>query len=382
MKQLAFLLLFMACIIKVNANDSLIISMLQRIAALQENAGSKFPKGIIPAYRQYDKNVSSIQPDDNIFFNGLVVYTLQKIKHKLPKRGSILVDTITERTARIAHLYKNIKGRETYNFWRTNPPKVFPNSGWINWFDKVNALPDDFDDTAMMLLALQANDSTVKAVHSLMQGYTNNTGKQIKNTLKKYENIPAYSTWFGKKMPIDFDICVMANVLLMAQQYHLAFTKADSASLQLITAVLKAREHVTMPHFIAPHYARTPIILYHVSRLMSVANIPALDSLKPQLINDAYKEWEKTNNFFDKIILLTTLKRLGQPSQKIEQLSVNSFRTFVEENDFVFFIANMASMAPSNVKKYVGNSGIGKFYYYCPAYNYALLIEYMVETKQ
>ena len=40
-----------------------------------------------------------------------------------------------------------------------------------------------------------------------------------------------------------------------------------------------------------------------------------------------------------------------------------------------FFIANMASMAKNPYKKIIGNLGIGKFYYYCTAYNFTLLLE-------
>jgi len=69
------------------------------------------------------------------------------------------------------------------------------------------ALPDDMDDTVIDLLALGTDSTSASAVHLLMQQYTNHlNGKIIRNTKKSLKKLPAYSTWFGKKMPIDFDI--------------------------------------------------------------------------------------------------------------------------------------------------------------------------------
>ena len=42
----------------------------------------------------------------------------------------------------------------------------------------------------------------------------------------------AYSTWFGKKFPVVFDVSVLCNVLSFIQQNNLQWTKADSASLK------------------------------------------------------------------------------------------------------------------------------------------------------
>lgn len=356
--------------------DSFITSLLSKIEFEQVNADTLFfPKGIFPTFRQYHGNKKSIKPDDNIFYNALICYTLKKLYPKLNTQQQSIVNRIVERTIEGARFYKNTKGRNTYNFWKTNPKrKVFPNSGWINWFDKVNALPDDMDDTAMMLLATETDSSEVAKVHTLMQQFVNGHYSFVKNSLIEYKNLPAYSTWFGQKMPIDFDACVMSNVLLMVQHYNLHFTKADSASLQYIVDVIKHNHHKTKPQHVAPHYAKTSIFLYHISRLMVEKPINVLDSLKPQLINDALELYHSKTGILEKILLITTLKRLKyKPLPKLI-LNENWYKDLAT-SDEAFFIANMASMAKNPYKTIIGNSGIGKFYYYCTAYNFTLLLE-------
>jgi hypothetical protein len=41
--------------------------------------------------------------------------------------------------------FKNQKGRDTYNFWPTDNPMIFPNAGWMNIFNKSQSLPDDME---------------------------------------------------------------------------------------------------------------------------------------------------------------------------------------------------------------------------------------------
>jgi hypothetical protein len=116
----------------------------------------------------------------------------------------------------------------------------------MNLFNKSQALPDDLDDTVIMLLALATTWATAQQVHDLDAGFTNNGEKQVRNTFKDYRNIGAYSTWFGQKMPVDFDVCVLANILYFVQSLQPRMDAADSASLQLIEKVLEERKHVTM----------------------------------------------------------------------------------------------------------------------------------------
>jgi hypothetical protein len=233
-----------------------------------------------------------------------------------------------------------------------------------------------------MLMAQQKNNSVAKEIHQLMQGYTNNENKKVTNTFPEYQQIGAYSTWFGEKMPVDFDISVLSNVLYFVQSYNLKWTAADSASLYLIEDMIKTNKHTKFANYISPHYATLPNILYHISRLMSLKPIPSLEKLKPQLIEDTKKALASANTFLDKVILSTSLLRWGVEPPEIVLDKNSSLIDLIEEEQFYFFIASMASMLPDPWKKRVTNIGIGTFYYYCPAYNNLLLLENLVWQKR
>jgi len=212
--------------------------------------------------------------------------------------------------------------------------------------------------------------------------YANKKYSRIKSTYKNYRDIGAYSTWFGEKMPVDFDICVLANVLYMVNSYDLPYSSADSASLDLICEMVRKKQHLKAPSYISPYYDRSPVILYHLSRLMSSRHIPQLEVLKPQLVDEALKCYKKSHGVLDKIILSTALYRWGQqPPVETIKLKTDLF-TFSETSDFVFFVANMAVVFPNPLNSVVGKSAIAKYYYRCPAYNNVLLLENMIWKKR
>lgn len=376
-----FLLLLSVSLI---ANDSLLISrLLQRIEHLQAKNNAVFPKGSIPSYRMYALNKTRYKADINPFFTGLVVFTLEDIKRDLSPTQQIQANTIIHNTQAVYPIFQNRKNkRDTYNFWPTEHPQIFPHSGWLNLFNKSRSLPDDLDDTVIILMAQKSHDSIAKAIHQLMQRYTNNENKKVTNTFPEYQKIGAYSTWFGEKMPVDFDISVLSNVLYFVQLYNLEWTAADSASLYLIEDMIKTNKHVQFANYVSPHYATLPNILYHVSRLMSLQPIPSLEKLKPQLIEDTKKALASATTFMDQVILSTSLLRWGVEPPKIIIDETKSLIDLIEDEQFYFFIASMASMLPDPWKKRVTNMGVGTFYYYCPAYNNLLLLENLIWQKR
>jgi hypothetical protein len=169
---------------------------------------------------------------------------------------------------------------------------------------------------------------------------------------------------------------VLANTLYLVSAYHLPWTAADSASLKLIRTAIQNKDIFSHPGYIAPHYHTTAIILYHLARLYAI-NPRLLAAEKSQLEEAAKKLWETTGNPVEKALLGTSLKRLGykMPYPGPENLDSAKIHAYATGN-FVFFIANMASMLPNPLKGPLGKWGIGQFNYYCPAYNIALLLEY------
>lgn len=357
-----------------------ILQSLRRIQALQPAESSVFPKGSIPSYRVYALNRDLEKADINAFYSGLTMFTLNSVSPLLQPEQKAVSDSIVRAVSPVLDKFRNRSGRFTYNFWPTDTPQIFPHSGWMNWFDKSQSLPDDLDDTVILLLAQEARDSVARAVHALMQGYTNTDGKQVRNTFDSYRDMKAYSTWFGKKMPVDFDVCVLANVLYFVQAYRLPWTAADSASLQLIERVLSEKKHLTHAAYVSPHYSKLPNILYHISRLMALRPIPSLEKFRPQMVNEAKAAFAGADNFMEEVILSTALLRWGVTPPQGKTWEAESLTELIEAPTFSFFIANMASMLRDPLKSWLHS--LGKFYYYAPAYNHVLFVENMVWRKK
>ena len=364
-------------------NDTLLSTqLLERIKFLQPTSAGVFPKGVFPSYRTYALNKDRQKADINIFFTGLISFTLQNLQKSFTPYQQKLASEIIDAANASAVKFKNKKGRDTYNFWPTDTPQIFPHSGWMNWFNKQQALPDDLDDTVILLMALNVQDSTSKNVHSIMQGFTNSGNKQVNNTFKNYRSIAAYSTWFGNKMPVDFDVSVLSNVLYFVQRYNLKWTNADSSSLILICKTIEEKKYLSDAAYISPHYHSSSIIMYHLSRLMQLKPIPQLEKYKYILINDAQQLLASSDNFMDKLLIQTSLMRWGILPASININTDQSLQSIIEDESFSFFIANIASMLPNQFKKAVGYLGAGKFYYYCAAYNNLLLLENIVLQQQ
>jgi hypothetical protein len=363
------------------SNDTLLtFQLLKRIQQLQMPYDGVFPKGNFPSYRVYAKNKDVQKADMNIFFTGLISFTLQRLQTNFTANQQKIAQGIIDQCNNVFLKYKNRKGRETYNFWPTDTPRIFPNGGWLNWFDKKQALPDDFDDTVIILMALQANRATASTIHGLMQSFANESS--INNTFNDYRKIPAYSTWFGKKMPIDFDVSVLCNVLYFVNYYQLNYTKADTASLELIKLIIKNKQHINNAAYVSPHYGRSSIILYNLSRLMQLKSIPSLDSLRPQLIEETKQLLGESKSFMEQVLLQTSLIRWGIQPPKIFYNNNKTFYELIEEPDFYFFIGNIGSMLPDNFKKIGIKTKLAKFDYYCEGYNYLLVLEHHILQQE
>ena len=384
MKQIIIIVLLFTCL-GLFANDSVFIShLLQRIDALQPKKDGVFPKGCIPSYRMYALNKDRYKADINVFFTAVTDLTLRDVMNELSPSQQNLARTIINRSKTVYPKFRTRKrDLEIYNFWPTDTPQIFPHSFWLNIFNKTKAIPEDLDDTVLALLAQMAEDSVAKQIHAFMQLYKNRPEKKIRNTFKEYENIWAYETWFGKKMPTDFDIGLFANVLFFVQKYNLRWTQTDSATLNLMVRMLEEKKHLTAANYISPHYAKLSVILYHVSRLMALKPIAELEKLKPQLIEDAQTALSAADNFMDQVLLSTSLLRLGVAPPDLAPQIANSLDDLVEDDKGTsFFIANITHMLPNPFKQWVGATGVGRFYYYSPAYNNVLMLENLIWRRR
>lgn len=357
--------------------DSLLIEyLLNRIQQQVAQNDPAFSDGLFPSYINKTERFSWGNPDNSIFFTALTDFTLQQIRPELNASRQSKIDSIVSETLPAFAHFKNRKGRNTYNFWRTDTATVYPYAGWL--FDKSITLPDDMDDTVLSLMVQKAADSTAKEVHLLMQSFTNNGQSTLRNPIRAFDKIPAYSTWFGKKFPVVFDVSVLCNILTFVQSYGLDWTNADSASLQLIVKTIENNYHLDIPVYVSPYYPKTSLILYHLSRLMRRKPIPELEQLKVKLIADAAFGLQHSSDLLERIIYSTAILNWGYLPPPVVLPDISEVEQLIEQNNFSFFLGNIPSYFPDLLKKLATTNGLGMFYHYCPAYYNALLLEYIV----
>ena len=195
--RLGFILLALVISVWGFSNDSLLIPKLfENLLKKQVTDTDFFVEGSFPCYRQHNNNVT-LKEDNNIFYTALIAYTLQDLKPSLNSDESVIADTIINRAKRAFPYYKNSKGRLSYNFWQTaNGRSFFPNDHVLSKLKNSLSLPDDLDDTSMILSVLNISDSVAGKAHLLMQNFINGKHSTIKNTFKKYKHTTAYSTWY------------------------------------------------------------------------------------------------------------------------------------------------------------------------------------------
>ncbi len=378
-KSLRFCAFVALCIlfihVETKAQDSITVDyLLDKIESQQLKHNDYFLDGIFPSYINASRKFKTRKKDNTIFFNAHICYTLKDNYKKFSPEQKIICDSIIVRSLGTSSCFKN-KNRNTYNFWRTDTLTKFHYSWWLPLFKGNSSLPDDMDDTVLGLLMNNENKDSAEALHQLMQLYTN-LKPPLKTTYKVYADDNAYSTWFGKKFPVVFDVSVLCNVLSFVQQNNLKWTKADSASLKLIVATIQRNDIVKHPAFVSPYYANTSIILYHLSRLMSIKPIAELENIKPQLIQIANERLQSSNNILEKIILSSALIKWNQQPQQIN-ISIKDLKN-IEQNDLPFFIGNIPSYFKQPWKENFISLRLLMYNHYCPAWNDCLLMEYLM----
>lgn len=358
------------------SDTALITALIKDIEASQCTQDGEFYKGMFPAYRQCAGFPHNYQPDNNIFFSAITAFTLKKIAPHLnaPDKKNAL--QVIQNTAAAYPHYRNRNGNPFYSFWPANA-RILPHSYFINRFNGIFAQGDDADDSVMILLASDNNDSDNTALKERLIQVSNLKKRKINSTFKKYRNIPAYSTYLGDKMHPDFDFAVQCNILYFNFEKKMPLVKEDSATVLLLSEILKNREYMKRPVYVSPSYVQSTVLIYHISRLMGTFKIAALDLYKEQLIADAYRLLGKATNIMDRIILRTALLRLGAHAPELTISTIAEFEK-TDHRDFVFFQARAAFGQPTPIKQIFLHWNYLIYSFYCPTYNKALWLEYLV----
>lgn len=347
------------------------IQLLSEIKSLQSRANDKiYPCGIFPCQRRHI--VTGVErEDDNSFFSALIVFTLQRLKRYFSADEWQLVEEIKEQVQKAFPLYKNKHGENTYNFWRTEKNAHFPNGKVFSKFGRFR-LADDVDCTALIYLA---NGYSTGDIIYLKNKLLYHAGLPVgisNNTLAHYQNLKVYSTWFGKNIPKEIDVCVTANLLYLLYDAKVPLNESDTDCVEFVCSVIMKDEHKTQPFRIAPYYPNTSIVLYHVSRLLTVANHYHLLKIKEKLKTDILEKLKENNHPMERIILNTSLIWLGETSL-VEELEMPvSF-------NFPWFVAGMLTSVGNALANKLAQYSFFHMQFYCEAYMKTLFVEYLAE---
>ena len=384
MRKLFTIFFFIAfcCTSYSQQNDTALINaLIKDIAASQVKADGEFYKGMFPSFRECGGSPHNYQPDNNIFFTSITAFGFRNMLPALDNDNKKIAENIIANAASAYPYYKDQFGDPFYNFWPTHAP-IMPHTYYFKYLKGIFGQGEDADDTVMILMTSEDNDSNNNIVKKrLIEVSNKSTGRQIISTYKKYRDVPAYSTYLGKRMTPDFDFAVQCNILYFMYDRHLPFTTQDSATLKLLTSMVQKREYMKAPVYLSPYYVKSSILIYHLTRLMGVSKIAELEQYKQQLINDIHTLLVKSNNVMDQIILRTSLLRLGATAPALD---LHSIKEFEESNQrqYIFFQARAAFSYPTPFKQIFLHWSYITYYFYCPAYNKTLWLEYLVARNK
>ena len=357
--------------------------LIQKVAHLQDIANREyFPEGIFESYRS-NKYLRYHRPDTNVFFTAITVFTLNNIKEFLSPKSQLLVENITNKAVLSYQLFKNKDGLNTYNFFRTNPSQHFPHGNILHRFNYFK-IPDDIDDTAIIYMTLPHTKEEAKWLQNKLVSHSNGFKNQIRNTFSEYRNLKAYSTWFGKDMYIEFDACALSNMLYCLLSFGLALDECGQDSVKYIQQIILTNQYIEQPFRVAHQYVRTPLIIYHVMRLMNKFHIPELEICRDKLEGDILHYLGKENlNFMDKVLFEISLKRPSTiKNNDVEVQTFNAADMNSTYTNFPFFIAGFLTAYENPILYKLSSSKLFHINWTCEAHSLALLAEWMVATSK
>ncbi|GAB3313257.1 hypothetical protein GCM10027299_00080 [Larkinella ripae] len=359
---------------------ALIHPFLHRISTLQAENHPFFPAGLVPSYRKNPLVLGYNRPDTNIFFTAITVFTLQQIRPRLAPDLQKTVDAISQQAVLQYPDFQNKDGLKTYNFYRTpknnRPSGHFPNGRFLHRIEHFR-LPDDADDTAMVYLTSQPAMDDLHWLKQKLTQHANLATRQVEDSYPEYGRLRAYSTWFGKNMPVEFDVSVLCNVLFCIFQYGLPLNEHDTDSLEFIRSVVEKGYYLREPFRCSHSYPRVPLILYHVAVLLAAFRPEPLETIRANLIRDAYALLKTGLPMLDRVIVSTSLLQLGEKPPRIDVRAIAE----TDIRDYSFFIAGMLTASQNPLLNRMAQSRLVRMDWTCEAHSLALLIEYLVYAE-
>jgi hypothetical protein len=346
--------------------------LIARIAALQSKGDAYFSEGLFEAQRT-NPSIGYKRPDTTVFFTAIITFTLQRISHVLSAESQKTVADMTTKATQNYSDFQNKDGLKTYNFWKTKPSQHFPNGRIFGRFNHFK-IPDDVDDTAMIYLTAPHSTNDIRWLKDKLTQHANLSKLQIKNTFDDYKTLRAYSTWFGQNMYIEFDVAVLCNLMYLIFEQQLPLNQHDTDSLAYIRSAIETDRYLTHPFAVAHQYPRTVPIVYHVARLMGAFEVEALAPIKAKLIADIRQLLALPQQRLDKIVLHTSLMRLGVYDfdlEPVEDITTSDFE------GFYFFIAGLLTAYQQPMLYRMARWPLFHIRWQCEAHCWTLIAEYV-----
>lgn len=328
-----------------------IISEIAKKLSQNEGSNSTFSirKNDLWAYKR---------ADDNVFALASTLFILQQYSSVLSVDQRKIFENIEAQILAFYPKYQNKDGRLTYNFYQTQPSGHFPNGRFMRRFDHFR-LPDDIDDTA--LIYLTAN-------------YTKQQTLWLKNHLTDFTdqyhgsaNDRIYSTWLGKNMPKEQDVCALLNLMCLFFKHNIDLDQTDKNTLEFIGHA--ADEIQKNPFKIARHYGHPALIIYHYARFMVDYSYPTLDQKKDLLIRFSKELLVKEKTKLFKVLLEISLLKLGE---KREYIDLN----FETEKPFYSFIGAPFAPFQSPAFRLIAKNKWSQIFWKSEIHELALRLEY------
>lgn len=341
--------------------------LLKKIASLQlQKDNLQYPSGLFTSQR-FLPILKYCREDNNVFCSASIAFVLSEIIHHFSQQEQLIIRSIHDKVCVNYPLYKNNMGGLTYNYWQTTPSKHFPNGKLLHRFRHFQ-IPDDIDVTSLIGLTTNQKKETIYELKMRLEAGANLSQKNVTVIHPRYRNLKAYSTFFVDKMPLELDFAVLCNTLTWVFKSGLQLSEQDIDSLLYLSICISSGDFWNKPKEISMSYPTTPLLLYHLARLMYSQKIDLLEAHKHNLIEKASNLLQETNNVLEKTLISSSLLKWGERPQW----------TFSRETRFnhteYFYVANM--VAP------FGNYALNKLFptklfikYRCEALNMTLALE-------
>ena len=329
-----------------------------------------------PFYYSYRSNswLGLKRRDDNIFFPASIAFILKRSMYLFDQDEQPVAERIIERIISGYSEYRNSQ-RISYNFWKRKDNSWFPNGLLMHRF-KHFALPDDVDTTAMILLTNKSGKEEVEILHNILPNYSNGFKQWLKNGHKPFHRLNTYSTWFGDRMPIETDVCVLCNLLYLILENNIDLNQHDQAVIDMVGQIIDQRLYYHRPFAISPEYPKPEVIIYHISRL--TGKFPGIinERLRSRLIEDINK-CDTWNNGMSRMLMELSLLYLNAFNGTPETTQMPDLK----KGDW-WFTAGLLSVYNNRMLQLLAPGGLFHFRFYCNAYIFTLFIEHQLLLRK